>query len=216
VLKQLQVNVDADRATQARCLDEAGVCFCFAIHHHPAAKHAMPVRHALGFPTIFNLLGPLTNPAGARRQLMGVYERRFMRPVAEALASLDCIRAMVVHSVDGLDEISISAPTWVMHVENGRVHEELIDPQKLGMQLAPRESVTARDLEHAAALVRGVIDGTLHGPPREMALLNAAATLLVAGAVPSMEHGLGIAVETIDAGSARATLEKLVARSQSR
>ncbi|MHC4774469.1 MAG: anthranilate phosphoribosyltransferase [Planctomycetota bacterium] len=108
VLRGLGVNVDADRAVQARCLDEAGICFCFAIHHHPAAKHAMPVRQALGFPTIFNLLGPLTNPAGARRQLMGVYDRRFMEPIAGALTTLGALRAMVVHSDDGLDEISVS------------------------------------------------------------------------------------------------------------
>jgi anthranilate phosphoribosyltransferase len=214
VLRMLGVNIDADRATQARCLDEAGVCFCFAIHHHPASKHAMPVRQALGFPTIFNLLGPLTNPAGARRQLMGVYERRFLRPVAEALASLDCVRAMVVHSVDGLDEISISAPTWVMHVENGRVHEDLIDPRKYGLQLASREAVTARDLDHAATMVRGVIDGTLHGPPRDMALLNAAATLVVAGAVQTFDQGMDQAAKSVDNRAAFVALERLVAFSQ--
>ncbi|MFO0873715.1 MAG: anthranilate phosphoribosyltransferase [Phycisphaerales bacterium] len=107
VLAALGVNIDSDRAAQARALDDVGVCFCFAIHHHPAAMHVMPVRRALGFPTIFNLLGPLTNPAGARRQLMVVYERRFVRPVADALARLGAVHAIVVHGGDGLDELSI-------------------------------------------------------------------------------------------------------------
>ncbi len=210
VLRQLGVNVDADRTTQAKCLEEAGICFCFAIHHHPAAKHAMPVRMALGFPTIFNLLGPLTNPAGARRQLMGVYEPRFLHPIAEALAALGAIRAMVVHSDDGLDELSISAPTRIVHVQNGQITEESVDPQALGLSVAPRESVVARDLDHAARIMREVIEGKDTGPARDMTLLNAAATLLVADKAPSLEQGLQLAAEAIDSGQAANTLRKLV------
>ena len=210
VLRHLGVNVDADRATQAKCLEEAGICFCFAIHHHPAAKHAMPVRMALGFPTIFNLLGPLTNPAGARRQLMGVYEPRFLHPIAGALAALGAIRAMVVHSDDGLDELSISAPTRIVHVQNGQLTEESVDPQALGLSVAPRESVVARDLEHAARIVREVIEGKDTGPTRDMTLLNAAATLLVADKAPSLEQGLQLAAKAIDSGQAANTLRKLV------
>ncbi|MCH7848749.1 MAG: anthranilate phosphoribosyltransferase [Planctomycetes bacterium] len=210
VLRHLGVNVDADRATQAKCLEEAGICFCFAIHHHPAAKHAMPVRMALGFPTIFNLLGPLTNPAGARRQLMGVYEPRFLHPIAKALAALGAIRAMVIHSDDGLDELSISAPTRIVHVQNGQITEESVDPQALGLSVAPRESVVARDLDHAARIVREVIEGKDTGPARDMTLLNAAATLLVADKAPSLEQGLQLAAEAIDSGQAANTLRKLV------
>ncbi len=210
VLRQLGVNVDADRATQAKCLEGAGICFCFAIHHHPAAKHAMPVRMALGFPTIFNLLGPLTNPAGARRQIMGVYEPRFMQPIAGALAALGAIRAMVIHSDDGLDELSISAPTRVVHVQDGRLTDDTVDPQALGLTIAPRESVTARDLQHAASMVREVIEGVEQGPARDMTLLNAAATLLVADKARSFEHGLQLGAQAIDSGRAANTLRKLV------
>ncbi|MHC4082781.1 MAG: anthranilate phosphoribosyltransferase [Planctomycetota bacterium] len=210
VLAGLGVNVDADRAVQARCLDEAGICFCFAIHHHPAAKHAMPVRQALGFPTIFNLLGPLTNPAGARRQLMGVYDECYLEPIAGALHKLDALRAMVVHSDDGLDEISITAPTQILHVANGRTRRETISPKALGLAGADMNDLVAGDLDHAVEMVRQIIEGTDTGPPRDMALLNAAATLLVAGTVESLEDGLTRAAAAIDSGAAHQTLDKLV------
>jgi len=209
VLKQLGVNVDADRATQARCLDEVGICFCFAIHHHPAAKHAMPVRLALGFPTIFNLLGPLTNPAGARRQLMGVYGRAFLEPIAAALAELGVERAMVVHSDDGLDEVSITAPTTFMHVRGDTVTTERFDPTTLGLGPTTLADLTARDLDHATSMVRGVLEGE-RGPARDMSLVNAAVTLLVADEVESIEEGFRSAAEAVDDGRARETLAKLV------
>ncbi|UCD75495.1 MAG: anthranilate phosphoribosyltransferase [Phycisphaerales bacterium] len=215
VLQQLGVNVDADRATQARCLDEVGVCFCFAIHHHPATRHVMPVRKALGFPTIFNLLGPLTNPAGARRQLLGVYEARFLRPIAEALAELGTVRAMVAHGEDGLDEISISAPTRIAHVQDGRIFEETIDPAGLGLPTSVHESVTARTLEHAAQMIRDVLEGRDTGPPRDMTIINSAATLLVADKVDSLAEGVDLAAETIDNGRAMITLEALARVSNS-
>lgn len=213
-LHQLGVNVDADRDTQARCMDEVGVCFCFAIHHHPATKHVMPVRLALGFPTIFNLLGPLTNPAGARRQLMGVYDARFLRPIAEALASLGAIRAMVVHSEDGLDELSIAMPTRVVHVEGGEIREETVSPDDAGLERASLDAVTARDLEHAAAMIRDVLDGRDNGPALAMTLLNAAATLVVAGRATSLREGVQQAREAIRSGAAARTLELLAACSQ--
>lgn len=209
VLEKLGVNVNADRAVQARCLEDAGVCFCFAIHHHPATRHVMPVRKALGFATIFNLLGPLTNPAGARRQLMGVYDRRFLQPIAEALRDLGAIRAMVVHSNDGLDELSISASTNIFHVRDGTVTEEVISPRQFGLELASMDSVVARDLDHAACMIREVIEGTEQGAPRDMALLNAAATLMVADLAQSFEEGLEQARRAIDTGAAGSTLQQL-------
>lgn len=211
VLKALGVNVDASRDVQARCLEEAGVCFCFAIHHHPATRHVMPVRLALGFPTIFNLLGPLTNPAGAKRQVMGVYDARFLRPIAEALAVLGAVRAMVVHSEDGLDEISLSAPTRIMHVKEGNVREELLAPEDVNIPSAPREAVTAHDLDHAVEMIRSVIEGSEQGPPHDMALFNSAATLLVAGMVDSIAEGLMKSQLAIQSGAAMQTLDTLAA-----
>jgi anthranilate phosphoribosyltransferase len=209
VLEQLGVNINASREVQARCLEDVAVCFCFAIHHHPATRYVMPVRKALGFATIFNLLGPLTNPAGAKRQLMGVYDRRLLQPIAEALRDLGALRAMVVHSNDGLDELSISASTNIFHVRDGAVTEEVISPRQFGLEIAPMESVVARDLDHAVRMIRDVIDGTQKGPPRDMALLNAAATLIVAGTAETFEEGLDQARRAIDSGAAAQTLERL-------
>lgn len=210
VLATLGVNIDAGREAQRRCLEQAGVCFCFSVHHHPATRHVMPVRQSLGFPTIFNLLGPLTNPAGAGRQVMGVYDKRFLRPIAEALRDLGTIRAIVVHSDDGLDEFSIAAPSNVIHVERGGLREEHIDPTALGLKPAPLAAVTARDLDHAAMMIRGVLDGGDRGPARDMTLLNAAATLLVAGKADSMRDGVAVAAAAVDRGAAGATLQRLV------
>jgi anthranilate phosphoribosyltransferase len=170
----------------------------------------MPVRQVLGFPTIFNLLGPLTNPAGALRQLIGVYDRRFLDPIASALAALGAVRAMVVHSDDGLDEISITAPTQVLHVADGRIEHDTISPEALGLQRADMNSLVAADLDHAAAIVRDVIGGADKGPPRAMAVLNAAATVLVAGTAGSLQEGLARATEAVDSGAAARTLAKLV------
>ena len=214
VLRQLGVNVDADRATQAKCLDECGVCFCFAIHHHPATRHVMPVRLALGFPTIFNLLGPLTNPAGAERQVMGVYHERFLHPIAEALANLGATNAIVMHSEDGLDEFSIAAPTRVMRVRGGKVTEETIAPEDVGLQRADLSTVQATDLDHAAQMIRDVLDPAANGqitPARDMTLLASAAALLVAEVVDDWQSGVDLARKMIASGKAPQTLERLAA-----
>lgn len=213
VLKALGVNVDAGRAAQSRCLEDAGLCFCFAIHHHPAARHAMPVRLALGFPTIFNLLGPLTNPAGAMRQVMGVYEPRFLEPIARALAALGTSRAIVIHGDDGLDEISICAPTRLVHVHDGRLRQETIAPEDFGLARATFQDVAATDLDHAASIIRSVLAGTEQGPARDMTLLNAAATLLAADHAKDLKEGMQQAAQAIDTRAAEQTLAKLVALS---
>jgi len=212
VMAQLGINVEATPDVQARCLDELGVCFCFAIHHHPAARHAAPVRKALGFPTIFNLLGPLTNPAGARRQVMGVYGDRWVAPVAQALVELGAERAMVLHSEDGLDEISVGAATRIAHVNEAGVTEERLDPESLGIERATIEQVRADTLEGAADAIREVLAGAV-GPRRDMVLLNAAATLLVGGSVEGWEEGLDAARRAIDSGDAKALLKRLAEKS---
>lgn len=215
VLDALGVNVDAGRAVQRRCMESAGVCFCFAIHHHPAARHAMPVRKALGFPTIFNLLGPLTNPAGAGRQVMGVYRREFVRPVAETLSRLGSVRALVMHSEEGLDEFGLGAPSLVAQVDSGTVREHVVDPADLGLARVPYRSLQARDLDHAVELVRTVLSGEARGPERDIVLLNAAAAIYAADEAPSIEDGLAVAAQTIDFGEAAATLERLIEASNS-
>jgi anthranilate phosphoribosyltransferase len=206
VLKPLGINVDASHEATARCLDEVGICFCFAIHHHPATRNVMPVRLALGVPTIFNLLGPLTNPAGAKRQVLGVYDPRFLQPIARALFELGATRAMVLHSEDGLDELSISAATEIVHVTRSGLSSERVTPEDVGLARAPRDAVMARDLEHAAELVRDVISGKERGAPRDMTLLSAAAALLVADKVDTLTAGVQRAAEAIDQGKAAATL----------
>ena len=209
VLEALGVNVGASRAVQRTCLQKANVCFCFAIHHHPAAKHAMPVRKALGFPTLFNLLGPLTNPAAAGRQVMGVYDADFIPVIAETLARLGSVRAIVMHSEDGLDEFSLGAPSRVSQVDEGRITEYVIDPKELGLQTCAFEDLQARDLDHAVQLVRDTISGHERGPARDMVLLNAAAAIHAAGLSDSIESGLAIAAQSIDFGDANRTLETL-------
>ncbi len=212
-LRALGLQVDADRATQAACLDELGICFCYAVHHHPAIKNVMPVRMALGIPTVFNLLGPLTNPVGAKRQVMGVYDARFLKPVAGALRALGATRAIVMHSDDGLDELSISAPTELVHVTPGGLRSERVSPEDLGLTRAPREAVVARDLEHAAQMVHEVISGQDQGPARSMTLMSAAAALLVADKVKTLREGVTLAARTIDERKAQHKFEAWVARS---
>lgn len=214
VLENLGINIHASPEVQATCLKEIGTCFCFAIHHHPATKFVVPIRRALGFPTIFNLLGPLTNPAGARRQLLGVWDRRFGPLLAEALIRLQSVRAIVVHADDGLDEISISAPTTLWHVENGVIREERICPEDVGLTTHPIESVTARDLTHATTMIRSILDGTERGAPRDMVLINAGAAMLAAGSVCELSEGVDMAANTIDSGAALETLTSLGTWSQ--
>lgn len=210
VLSALGVNIDANRSVQRRCLEEAGICFCFAVHHHPAAKHAMPVRKALGIPTIFNLLGPLTNPAGAGRQIVGVYGPQFVRPMAEALAQLGCLSALVVHGTDGLDEVSLTAPTSAAHLSGGHVRELTITPEDVGLARAPHSALTVPDLAAAAALVKALLSGAERGPPRSMLVLNAAAAIVAAGAEADLRAARARAEQAIDSGSAMKTLERLI------
>lgn len=210
VLSELGVHVDCDQGAQRRCLEEAGICFCFAVHHHPAAKHAMPVRRALGIPTIFNLLGPLTNPAGAQRQIVGVYAPQFVRPVADALAALGCRSALVMHGLDGLDEASLCAPTLVAEVAPGVVRERTLEPEEAGLERSTHDALRVHDLAHAAEVFRALLAGTDRGPRRAMLLLNTAAALRAAGRAQDWRSGVRMAEEALDSGAAARTLETLV------
>lgn len=208
LLARLGVGVDAPPAVQTRCLQEAGVCFCFAIHHHPAMKHAIGVRRSLGFPTIFNLLGPLTNPAGADRQLIGVYSEPLLPLLASALAKLGAVRAIVAHGLDGLDELTTTAPTHLAHVDRGMVTQEIFRASEAGLSPASMESLGAQDVEHSATIIREVLAGE-PGPHRDIVLLNAGAALLVAGVVEDIASALPVAAEAIDSGRAAQTLATL-------
>lgn len=210
VLEALGVKVDAPPAVQTRCLAEVGVCFCFAVKHHPAMKHASAARLALGFPTIFNLLGPLTNPARADRQAMGVYAERYVEPMATALLGLGATRAMVFHSRDGMDELSVSAPTRIAEVRHGRVTTTELDPSAppIGLPSSPREALEVSTLAEAADAVRSVLAGA-PGPRRDAVLLAAAAALMVTDLAPDWPTGVAMAREGIDAGHAARTLADL-------
>ncbi len=213
VLARLGVNIDASHETQAACLRASGVCFCFAIHHHPAMKHAAPVRRDLGFPTVFNLLGPLTNPCGATRQLIGVYRPEFVGLLSETLLRLGADHAIVAHSDDGLDELTVTAPTTLGVVKGGAVTTERVDPASFGMPGAPIGSVRARDESHAAGIVRSVLSGD-PGPAADMVVLTAAAGLVVADAYPTIGEAIDAARASIGSGRAMGTLERLAQASR--
>lgn len=212
VLAALGVNVDANADVQAACLAEAAVCFCFAIHHHPAMRHAAGPRRSLGFPTIFNALGPLTNPAGARRQLLGVYDPALVEPMARALAALGTEHAIVAHGQDGLDELTTTAPNTIATVREGNVTTTTIDATNLGLERASFDTLAVSTVEQSADAVRDVLTGT-PGPRRDICVLNAAAAILVGGGCESLAEGVRVAQGTIDSGAARATLDALAAAS---
>lgn len=208
VLQGLGVNINASPQVQSRCLVETGVCFCFAIHHHPAMKYVAPVRQALGFPTIFNALGPLTNPARAQYQVMGVYKRDLVLPVARTLARLGCKRAWVLHSHDGLDELTATAPVHIAEVTGSAVREWTFSAGDYNIPPATMAQLQANSLDDAVALARALLDGQ-RGPKRDMLLLASAAALVVGEAAADMPAALVLAAHAIDSGEARRTLAHL-------
>lgn len=212
VLSALGVNVDASAGVQAACLSEVGVCFSFAVNHHPAMRFAAGPRKSLGFPTVFNLLGPLCNPAGAERQLMGVYDRAFVPLIGEAMRRLGSRCAWIVHGHDGMDEISTTAPTTVAQVTPGGVAVREFDARSIGIGRGTLDDLRVDDLDGAVRLFRAVLEGG-GGAARDIVALNAGAAMLVGGAADSIEEGLALALEAIDSGGARATLERLAERS---
>lgn len=209
VLAALGVHVDATPEQQARCLEQAGVCFCFAIHHHPAMKHAIGPRRSLGFPTIFNALGPLTNPAGADRQLIGVYDDALVEPMAQTLATLGARRAMVVHALDGLDELTTTAPTRIMHVRHAKLHEETIDGADFGFKRVTLDCLQAQSIEHSARIILDIFAGN-PSPHSDMVTLSAGAAIVVAGACEELGQGIELARDAIRTGKAKSTLDRLI------
>jgi anthranilate phosphoribosyltransferase len=215
LLEALGVNVDLDPDAVSRCIDEIGFGFMFAPRHHLAMAHVVPVRKALGVRTIFNFLGPLTNPAGASRQLLGVADRHYQETIAEALVGLGSVRALVVSAEDGLDELSISSPTRVIEVADGGTSEWFVEPGQFGLAAATLESVAGGTPADNAAAVRGVLAGE-PGPRRDLVLVNAAAAIYVGGLAADLEEGVAKAAEAVDSGAAGDVLEQLIAATVSR
>ncbi len=210
VLEALGVNIAIEPARVAACIDWVGIGFMFAQAHHPAMKHAAPVRRELGFRTLFNLVAPLTNPAGAPVQVIGVFQPEFTELLAHALARLGCRRAFVVHGLDGLDELSTLGATRVSELMEGLVTTYELHPADVGLTpVSPEALADAGDPAGNAALVREVLEGT-PGPRREIVLLNAAAALVAAGVAADLRDGVRRAAESIDAGHAAARLRELV------
>jgi anthranilate phosphoribosyltransferase len=207
VLETLGVRLDKDPKEQ---LNRCGIAFAFARNHHPAMKHVAPIRQALGVPTVFNLLGPLTNPAGVRRQLLGVAKPEHSELLANALLRLGSDRAWVVHSDDGQDDLSCVSPTRVSEVRDGSVTTWTFDPSPLGLTGSVAD-LQADSPAESAAMIRRVFDGE-PGPARDAILLNAAAALVVAGAADDVETALPVVTEVVDTGRAGSTLDRLAYR----
>jgi anthranilate phosphoribosyltransferase len=208
LFEALGVQVTAEAPVAERSLASAGIAFFFAPTFHPSMRHAAPVRRDLGIRTVFNLLGPLTNPAGARRQLVGVPRPELTQVLARALLLLGATRAWVVHGADGLDEISTTGHTKVSECRDGLVRTFFVHPSDFGIPVATRADLRGGDAADNAVIVRGVLDGR-PGPARDIVLLNAGAALLVAGRVPSVREGIVQAAAAIDDGRAAATLDRM-------
>jgi anthranilate phosphoribosyltransferase len=209
VLTALGVRIDLTPDKIARCIREAGIGFMFAPAHHPAMKNVAATRVELGTRTIFNLLGPLSNPAGVRRQMVGVFSRQWTQPLAQVLKNLGAERVWVVHGSDGLDEITTAGPTSVAALENGTVTSFEISPEEVGLPRVKPEHLRGGDAEANAKALRGVLEGT-NSAFRDVALFNAAAALVVAGKANTLKEGLHLAVHAVDSGEAEGRLDRLI------
>jgi anthranilate phosphoribosyltransferase len=213
VFEQLGVNITALPAVVERTLAEANIAFFFAPTFHPAMKHAGPTRRELGIRTVFNLLGPLTNPAGATRQIVGVPRSELTEPIARALMMLGSTRAWVVHGADGIDEISTTGYTKVSECRDGAVNTFYVHPGDFGVAKAASADLRGGNAADNAAIIRQVLDGRT-GPHRDVVALNAGAALLIAGRTNSVAEGIRAATAAIDSGAARDTLAAMVRHSR--
>lgn len=210
MLEALGVNLTLTLPKQVKMLEQTGFVFMFAINHHPAMKDIMPIRKEIPHRTIFNIIGPLSNPANVKKQLIGVFDKKFVPIVAEALAKLHAKRAMVVSSADGMDEISISDITYAAFVERGTVREFVFDPREYGFDFYPKSEILGGDANENASITRGVLSGEIRGAKRDIVIINTAAALLVEGWVSSTEEGVDMATDAIDSGKALAKLNQII------
>ena len=214
VLAALGVTIELAPEDVGRCIAQAGIGFMFAPAHHPAMKNVGPTRVEMGTRTIFNLLGPLSNPAGVKRQMVGVFSRQWVEPLAQALKNLGSERAWVVHGSDGLDEITTTGPTHVAALENGAVRQFEVTPEDVGLARAKPEALRGGDADHNAKALTEVLKGK-PGAFRDIALINAAAGLVVAGRADNLKSGVAMATKSVDTGEAEGRLQRLIAVSNS-
>jgi len=213
VLAALGVTIGLDPPALGRCLQQAGLCFMFAQTHHASMRHVAPVRVELGTRTLFNLLGPVSNPAGVERQLLGVPSPAWLGTLTEVLRELGSKRVWTVHGSDGLDEITTTGPTTIVALENGAIRRFTVAPDEVGLATARPEDLKGSDPAHNAAQLRAVVEGE-RTPYRDIALFNAAAALVVAEAATDLRDGLARATQAVDSGAAKGVLERLVAASR--
>ena len=215
-LESLGVNLNLSPAQQVKMLEETGFCFIFAINHHPAMKHIMPIRHSIEHRTIFNLLGPLTNPAGAKKYLLGVFSPDYILNVAKALVSLDkSNRAFVVSSDDGMDEISLATTTQFAFVEEGNISPGMIDPESFGFKLAPKEAILGGTAEENAMITRNIFSNEGTDAQRDVVILNAGFALFTDGKSRDIQEAFEMAREGIESGKAKAHLDVIAKVSNS-
>jgi len=207
-LGQMGINVMVGPEVVEKALESVGIAFMMAPMHHPATAHVMPTRAELGTRTIFNILGPLTNPAGVKRQLTGAFSRDLIRPMAETLAALGSDKAWLVHGSDGTDELSIAGVSWVAALEDGKVTEFEVNPEDAGLPVHPFEDILGGTPEENAVAFRALLEGE-KSAYRDAVLLNAAAALLVAGKVDNLKDGANLAAQSIDSGAAKEKIEAL-------
>jgi anthranilate phosphoribosyltransferase len=214
VLSSLGVKIDITPEQVGRCIAEAGIGFMFAPSHHPAWKNVGPTRVELATRTIFNLLGPLANPAGVKRQMVGVFSKQWVLPLAQVLKNLGSEAVWVVHGSDGLDEITLTGPTFVAALEDGAIRSFEVTPEDVGLKRVAGEALKGGDAAANAVALRSVLDG-MPSPYRDVALLNAAAALVVAGRAKNLKEGLALGARSIDDGAAAERLKRLIAVSNS-
>ena len=210
VLEALGAEIELGPKGVSRCIEEAGIGFMFARTHHPAMRHVAPVRAELPFRTVFNLLGPLTNPAGARRQLVGVFAATYVRPVAEALRDLGAEKALVVHGADGMDEITVTDKTFTAEVSDGEIFEYELTPEKVGLRRHAPDGLIGGDAHLNARVLRDILSGKETGAARDIVLMNAGAAIFVSGKSDSLEHGVRRAEDSVASGAAERALDDFV------
>ncbi|NUP90202.1 MAG: anthranilate phosphoribosyltransferase [Candidatus Sumerlaeia bacterium] len=209
VLRELGVKIDCSPEVSQRCLDEIGICFLFAPQYHGAMKHAGPARQEIGIRTIFNMVGPLTNPAGATHQILGVYSEKIMQPLAEALQELRCLHALIVHSSDGLDEISVSSVTHVVEVEPEAIQTYDLSPGDLGLDVFPFEQLLGGDAQANAQIIENILGGHDTGARAACVAANAGAALYIGGKATALTGAVTMAFDIIRSGRAQGLLQRL-------